>query len=306
MTSTTSDPMTTPMICSICPRACRALREAESGRGFCRMGTLPRIARAAPHYGEEPCISGTKGSGTIFFSGCTLGCVFCQNENISHGGYGQTVSPERLRAIMEDLACRCHNVSLVSASHYTHVLREVLNKPLGVPVVYNTGGYDSVDALRSLEGKVQVWLPDLKYRSSLLSARCSQANDYFEVATQAILEMVRQAGPCEFDRNGILQRGVIVRHLVLPGYAADSLAVLRWCRDNLPKGVWYSVMAQYTPYGKAASMPPLDRRLTPREYNRVTAFLTDNDMLDGYIQELSASGTEEIPDFDSLTGVSES
>jgi len=269
------------------------------------MGTLPRIARAAPHYGEEPCISGTRGSGTIFFSGCCLGCVFCQNEHISHEGFGEVVSVERLRAIMEYIASRCHNVRLVSASQYTEVCREVLDKPLGVPVVYNSGGYDTLEALRSLEGKVQIYLPDLKYRSSLLSSRYSAAKDYFEVATAAIQEMIRQVGLCEFDSDGILRRGVLIRHLVLPGYAADSLAVLRWCRDNLPKGVWYSVMAQYTPCGKARSMPPLDRTLTPREYDRVTAFLSDNDMLDGYIQELSASGTEEIPDFDALTGVHE-
>ncbi len=292
------------VICSECPRRCRAIRREDSGEGFCKMGTLPKVSRIAPHYGEEPCISGTRGTAAVFFSGCSLGCVFCQNERISHEGFGKTLTVEDLRTRMDAVAAGCDTVSLVNPTHYTHILPSLLSRSFGKPVVYNTGGYDAVPALKALEGKIDVYLPDLKYRSSLLSARYSGAADYFDTASAAILEMLRQTGPFRLDENGILQRGVMIRHLVLPGYSADSLAVLRWCRDHLPSGaVLYSVMAQYTPCARAKTMPPLDRRLLPREYARVTAFLTDNDMLDGYIQELSSAGTDEIPDFEALEGL---
>ena len=292
------------VICSECPRRCHAPRTEDSGEGFCRMGTLPRVARIAPHYGEEPCISGTRGTAAVFFSGCSLGCVFCQNEFISHEGFGKILTVEALRERMDAVAAGCDTVSLVNPTHYTHILPALLEKPFGKPVVYNTGGYDDVRALRALEGKVDVYLPDLKYRSPLLSARYSGAADYFDTASAAIREMLRQTGPFEMGEDGILRRGVMIRHLVLPGYSADSLAVLRWCRDNLPSGaVLYSVMSQYTPCAKAKTLPPLDRRLTRREYGRVTAFLTDNDMVDGYIQALDSAGTEAIPDFNALEGV---
>ena len=265
------------------------------------MGTLPRIARAAPHYGEEPCIYGQDGTGAVFFSGCVLGCVFCQNERVSHGGFGKTVTPIRLQEIVEGLAEECQSVSLVTPTHYAHLLPELLTKPLHVPVVYNTGGYDSVETLKTLEGKIDIYMPNLKYRSSRLSERYSTAPDYFDVAAAAVREMVRQVGPCEMGTDGILRRGVLIRHLVLPGCTADSLAVLRWIRDNLT-GVMVSVMAQYTPL-PGVRATPLDRRLTRVEYDRVTAFLTDNDMVDGYIQDLEASGVDAIPDFDALEGV---
>ena len=268
------------------------------------MGTLPRVARIAPHYGEEPCISGARGTAAVFFSGCPLGCVFCQNELISHQGFGKMLTVDELRTRLDTVAAGCDTVSLVNPTHYTHILPKLLEDPFGKPVVYNTGGYDAVPALRALEGKIDVYLPDLKYRSPLLSARYSGAADYFDTASAAILEMLRQTGPFEMGEDGILRRGVLIRHLVLPGYSADSLAVLRWCRDHLPSGaVLYSVMSQYTPFAGAKTLPPLDRRLTKREYARVTDFLTDNDMLDGYIQELSSSGTEAIPDFEALEGV---
>ncbi|MDD6877340.1 MAG: radical SAM protein [Clostridiaceae bacterium] len=292
------------VICSECPRRCRAVRKPDSGEGFCKMGTLPRVARIAPHYGEEPCISGTHGTAAVFFSGCSLGCVFCQNERISHEGFGRTLTTEELRARIEPVAARCDTVSLVNPTHYTHLLPALLREPFGKPVVYNSGGYDSVSALRALEGRIDVYLPDLKYRSARLSERYSAAADYFEVASAAILEMVRQTGPFRMGEDGILQRGVMIRHLVLPGYSADSIAVLRWCRDHLPSGsVLYSVMSQYTPYSKACAIPALNRRVTAREYGRVTDFLSDNEMLDGYIQELSSAGTDAIPDFDALDGV---
>jgi len=208
-----------------------------------------------------------------------------------------------LRAKMEALAKTCHTLSLVNPTHYAHILPELIGEGFSVPVVYNSGGYDSVETLRTLEGKIDVYLPDLKYHSPLLSERYSAAKDYFEVAAAAISEMVRQAGACELDEDGILRRGVMIRHLVLPGCSADSIACLKWCRDHLPDGVMYSVMSQYTPLGAAKKIPALNRRVTAVEYNRVTRFLTDNDMVDGYIQELESSGTEAIPDFDALEGV---
>ena len=224
------------VICSECPRRCRAIRREDSGEGFCKMGTLPKVSRIAPHYGEEPCISGTRGTAAVFFSGCSLACVFCQNERISHEGFGKTLTVEALRARMDAVAASCDTVSLVNPTHYTHILPALLEQPFGKPVVYNTGGYDSIPALHALEGKIDVYLPDLKYRSPLLSARYSGAPDYFDTASAAILEMLRQTGPFRTDEDGILQRGVMIRHLVLPGYSADSLAVLRWCRDHPLRG----------------------------------------------------------------------
>lgn len=287
-----------PFTCSMCPRRCEALRNNTDGYGYCGMGVFPRIARAMPHYGEEPCISGLAGSGTVFFSGCSLGCIFCQNDLLSHEGLGKDISLLRLRKICEALAEECENVSFVTASHYMHIVEALLREPLGKPVVFNTGGYDSVESLRSLEGKINVYLPDLKFFSPIVSKRFANAEDYFEVASAAVAEMVRQTGPCVFDEDGILIRGTMIRHLVLPGFSADSINILRWCRDNLA-GVRYSVMSQYTPYGAAKEIRALSRTLKQEEYDRVIDFLAENEM-EGYCQELSSAGEETIPDFKRL------
>jgi len=292
-------------ICSQCPRRCGALRRAEDGDGFCRMGALPRLARAALHHWEEPCISGTRGSGTVFFSGCALGCVFCQNYSVSHDGFGRMVSVSRLREIFDGLVAQgAHNINLVNPTHWAHACIEALEiaPRLPVPVVYNTGGYDSTETLRRLEGLVDIYLPDLKYIDSGLSARYSGAGDYFEHASRAILEMCRQTGPAQYDGEGLLRRGVMVRHLILPGHVSESLRVLAWCREHLPPGVPLSVMSQYTPCGEARDMPPLNRRLKRREYDRVVDFLCDSGQTDGYVQELSSAKEEYIPPFD-LEGV---
>ena len=206
------------MICALCPRGCGAERTETAGRGYCRMPERPVLARAALHHWEEPPISGTRGSGTVFFSGCSLGCVFCQNEKISHEDFGKAVSLERLREICEALIAQgAHNLNFVNPTHYAHVLSALLeNWRPPVPVVFNTGGYDKVDTLRTLEGKVDIYLPDLKYLDGDTAGRYSAAPNYPEAAQEAIREMVRQTGPCRFDDDGLLLRGTIIRHLILP------------------------------------------------------------------------------------------
>ena len=207
------------MICNLCPRQCGAVRTESQGNGYCRMPALPVLARAALHMWEEPPISGTNGSGTVFFSGCSLGCVFCQNEEISHRDFGKPVSVERLGEICDELIAQgAHNINFVNPTHYAHVVRELQEKhPLSVPVVWNSGGYDRVETLKAVEGAVDIYLPDLKYLDTTPAERYSAAPDYPEMATAAIREMVRQTGPCQFGEDGLLKKGVIIRHLIMPG-----------------------------------------------------------------------------------------
>ena len=288
-------------VCNSCPRGCNALR-GETGAGFCRMGADPVIARAAPHYDEEPVISGTRGSGAIFFSGCALRCRFCQNYGISHDNFGQRISVERLREIYFELIDQgVHNINLVNPTHFTQAILESLEGGLPVPVVWNTGGYEKVDTIRRLEGVVQVYLPDLKYIDTYSSRRYSAAGDYFEHAAPAIREMLRQTGPVELDDDGIIRSGVIVRHLILPGRAEESMRILDWIAENLP-GAWVSLMAQYLPFGKVEGVDALDRRLTQEEYDQVVDHLMALGLEDGFVQELSSSDEKYIPSFD-LTGV---
>lgn len=291
------------MICTLCPRACGALRNESSGSGFCRMPALPTLARAALHMWEEPPISGTRGSGTVFFSGCSLRCVYCQNEVISHQNFGKTVSVQRLREICTDLIDQgAHNINFVNPTHFSHVLAELLEHPFDVPVVYNTGGYDKVETLQSLEGKVDVYLPDLKYLDHSCAARYSGASDYPETATTAILEMYRQTGPCVFDEDGMLKKGVIIRHLILPGRLEEAKAVMDWVAGHFAPGdVLLSLMSQYTPCGKANDDPALSRTLRPSEARNAREYM-NNLGLEGFVQEDSSAQSEYIPPFD-LTGV---
>lgn len=291
------------MICTLCPRACGALRDESSGSGFCRMPVLPTLARAALHMWEEPPISGTRGSGTVFFSGCSLRCVYCQNEVISHQNFGKTVSVQRLREICMDLIDQgAHNINFVNPTHFSHVLTELLEHPFNVPIVYNTGGYDKVDTLQSLAGKVDVYLPDLKYLDNSYAARYSGASDYPETATAAIMEMYRQTGPCVFDEDGMLKKGVIIRHLVLPGRLEEAKAVMDWVAGHFAPGdVLLSLMSQYTPCGKAKDDPALSRTLRPSEARNAREYM-NNLGLDGFVQEDSSAQSEYIPPFD-LTGV---
>lgn len=290
-----------PYVCSACPRDCKALR-GKTGAGFCGMGADPVIARAAPHYDEEPVISGSRGSGAVFFSGCALRCRFCQNYPISHEGFGKAVSVQRLRQIYFELVGQgVHNINLVNPTHFSEAILESLQDGLPVPVVWNSGGYEKVETLRRFEGMVQVYLPDLKYISPELSSKYSGARHYFECAGEALREMLRQTGPVELDEDGIIQRGTIVRHLILPGCVEDSLAILDWIANELP-GAWVSLMAQYLPFGNVEETDALNRRLTREEYDRVVDHLLDLGLEDGFVQELSSSDEKYIPTFD-LTGV---
>ena len=290
-----------PYICDTCPRSCGALR-GETGAGVCRMGADPVIARAAPHYDEEPVISGNRGSGAVFFSGCALRCRFCQNYPISHENFGRQVSVARLREIYFELIEKgVHNINLVNPTHFTEAILESLKGGLPVPVVWNTGGYEKVETLRRLTGKVQVYLPDLKYIDKDSARRYSAAGDYFDFAGPAIREMLRQTGPAALDGDGIIKSGVIVRHLILPGRAEESMRILDWIADNLP-GAWVSLMAQYLPFGNVKGVDALDRRLTQEEYDRVVDHLMALGLEDGFVQELSSSDEKYIPAFD-LTGI---
>lgn len=291
------------MICQLCPRRCGALRTETEGKGYCRMPALPVLARAALHQWEEPPISGTRGSGTIFFSGCPLGCVFCQNEEISHRDVGKPVTVQRLRQICMELVDQgAHNINFVTPTHYSHILAQVLDAPLPVPVVFNSGGYDSVSTLESLEGKIDIYLPDLKYMDSVPAGRYSAAPDYPAVAAAAIREMVRQVGPCVFDENGLLKKGVIIRHLVLPGQAEGAKQVMDWVAREFPKGtVLFSLMSQYTPYGRADQFPEIDRKLRRGEIRAVQDYM-DALGLDGFTQERTSAKREYTPPFD-LSGL---
>ena len=275
---------------------------AETGSGVCRMGADAVVARAAPHFDEEPVISGTRGSGAVFFSGCALRCRFCQNYGISHGGYGRRVSVEGLKHIYADLIAQgVHNINLVNPTHFVEPILASLSDGLPVPVVWNTGGYERVETIRRLEGRVRVFLPDLKYRFEDAAGRYSGARDYFTHASAAIREMLRQTGPVTLDRDGMIQSGVIVRHLILPGRVEESKAILRWIAGELP-GAWVSLMAQYVPMGDVAGVDALERRLTQEEYDEVVDCLFALGLEDGFVQELSSAEEKYIPQFD-LTGV---
>ena len=289
--------------CRLCPRSCGVDRTAGQ-RGYCGMGDRITAARAALHFWEEPPISGERGSGTVFFSGCSLGCDFCQNTEISHGKFGAEITAERLRAIFEDLIAQgAHNINLVTAAHFLPSILPALEPKLPVPVVYNCGGYESVETLRALEGKVDVYLPDLKYAEAELAAKLSRAPDYFEVACAAIDEMVRQTGPCRFSPEGMLEKGVIIRHLVLPGEVQNSLKVMDEVEEHFPKGeVLQSLMAQYVPSGRVRHTPPFDRPVSAEEYEAVVSWLYMLDLEDGFLQEPSAATEEYLPDF-SLEGI---
>ena len=290
------------MICTLCPRNCGAERTAESGAGVCRMGTQPKIARAALHMWEEPCISGTRGSGAVFFSGCGLRCVFCQNEAISQQGEGKIVTPARLAEIFRELEAQgAHNINLVTAAHSVPAVLEALSlyRP-NIPIVYNSSGYESIETLRMLSGVVDIYLPDYKYIDPNMAAMLSGARDYPDVAFAAIAEMIRQTGAPVYDENGMMQRGTLIRHLVLPGLTGDSMKILTRIRDEFP-GIPVSLMGQYTPCGRALSMPGMDRKIKKKEYARVLAHM-EAIGLDGYRQELGSADGAFIPSFDE-TGV---
>lgn len=289
--------------CRLCPRNCGVDR-TKGQRGYCGMGDRITAARAALHFWEEPPISGTRGAGTVFFSGCSLGCGFCQNTQISHGRFGKEITTQRLREIFFELIHQgAHNIELVTPAHFLPLILPALVPKLPVPVVYNCGGYESVKTLRELEGKIDVYLPDLKFAEPEPARQLANAPDYFERAGEAIDEMLRQVGPPRYDEDGIMTKGVILRHLVLPGQVQNSLKVLDYVAEHFEKGsVLLSLMAQYVPSGKVKSTPPFDRAVSQAEYEAVVDYLYMLGLEDGYLQEPDAATEEYLPDF-SLEGV---
>ena len=285
------------MICTLCPRRCGAERTAEAGGGFCRMPGGLRVARAMLHHWEEPPISGQNGAGTVFFSGCTLGCVYCQNGDISAGGFGKDISTARLREIFEELIAQgAHNIELVTPTHFLPWILPALTPRLPVPVVYNCGGYERVETLRALEGLVDVYLPDLKYADGALAAELSGAADYFPVACEAIREMFRQVGTYVLE-DGLLMRGVVIRHLVLPGYLDNTRRVLDWIAETFAPGdVLVSLMSQYTPTANMTGR--LARRVTAAEYRAAADYMRNCGITDGFVQERTSAEEAYTPAFD--------
>lgn len=287
------------MICNLCPRKCNACRTEHQGNGFCGAGTLPVVARVAPHFGEEPCISGTKGSGTVFFSGCTLKCVFCQNYEISDGHKGRAVTPKELADCYKRLEQQgVHNINLVTADHYVTAVAESLDiyKP-SIPVVYNCSGYTSPKTLSILDGLVDIYLPDFKYSDDTLAIKYSSAPNYVNTASAAIKEMIFQVGTPVIDEDGMMKKGVIVRHLILPSHTKNSLGVLDIIKRSYDKQVLVSLMCQYVPVNKAHDFPKINRTVTRREYEKVKSELYVLG-LDGFTQDLTSASTDFIPDWD--------
>ena len=283
--------------CTLCPRRCGADR-TDGQLGFCRHPDKIYAARAAAHYWEEPVISGSFGSGAVFFSGCTLKCLFCQNGVISQENRGKEISTAHLREIFLKLIDDgVQNINLVTPTHFLPSILPALTPKLPVPVVYNCGGYERVETLRELEGLVDIYLPDMKYSDPKLAGILSAAPDYVEIAKAAIAEMYRQVGSAVIE-DEIMQRGMIVRHLMLPGELDNTLGVLDWFSEAFPKGdVLFSLMSQYVPMGKAKTMPPYDRRITEDEYDAALSYLELLGIENGFTQDFSAATEEYIPDF---------
>ncbi len=292
------------MLCTLCGHRCGVDR-AQNERGFCTMGETASVSKAMLHKWEEPCISGTNGSGAIFFAGCSLRCAFCQNWEISHMRKGVEVDVDRLRDIFDELCDQgAHNINLVNPTHFVPFIAKAFSRyQKRVPVVYNTHGYDSPEALARMDGIVDIYLPDLKYTYSLPARRYSAAPDYFAVAKAAIDEMVRQVGPVQMDENGLLKKGVIIRHLILPGQTESAKDVIDYVADHFEKGsVLFSLMAQYIPCGEAVRYPEINRRLTQEEYDEVAQYLMDSPIENGFLQDLESADEQYVPEFD-LSGV---
>lgn len=285
-------------ICTVCPRHCGVIREASVGKGFCKMGENAIVARAAKHMWEEPCISGTRGSGTVFFSGCVLKCVFCQNYKISTQNFGKELTARQLADCYKRIEQQgVHNINLVNPTHFLNAVIESLNiyRP-AVPVVYNCGGYESVESLKKLEDYIDIYLPDFKYADNTVAEKYSRVNNYHETAVAAIAEMLRQQPQNIYDNNGIMEKGVIVRHLILPSNTKNSIAALNSLHNHFGSRLTVSLMAQYIPCGIAEQYPEINRKITRREYQKVFNCLTELDF-DGFAQELNSAKSTYIPDF---------
>lgn len=289
--------------CTLCPRACEADR-ASGKKGACGTDARLFVARASLHMWEEPPISGARGSGTVFFSGCPLACVFCQNSEISHGAHGKEISGERLAEIFLELQAKgAHNINLVTPTHFVPHIIAALDKAkqngLTLPILYNCGGYESVETLRLLRGYIDIYLPDFKYMDSAVAARYSRCSDYPKIAKEALAEMVRQTGEPVFDESGMMLRGTIVRHLVLPGNTEDSKNVVRYLYETFGDKIFISIMSQYTPSASLKErFPELSRKLTKYEYMKVVRFASELGVTHGFTQYGEAATESFIPSFD--------
>lgn len=288
--------------CTLCPHNCKVNR-LEGKRGRCYCNDKLRIALSSLHYYEEPCISGKNGSGTVFFSNCNLNCIYCQNHEISQEHKGKDITIEELANIfLEQQEKGANNINLVTPTSYVYHIIEALDiakkKGLNIPIIYNTNGYENVETIDLLNGYIDVYLPDLKYYSKELSKKYSGIDNYFEVATKAIKRMYEQVGTASFNEDGIIQKGVIIRHLVLPNHILNSKHILKWVKENLPSDIYISVMAQYFPTYKAKQDELINRKLTKKEYKQIEEYLYMLDLENGYIQELGDHEEEYVPSFD--------
>lgn len=286
------------MLCKLCPHQCNATRtESENIGGVCKMPFLPTIARVAPHFWEEPSISGKNGSGTIFFSGCSLHCVFCQNEEISTKNKGKTILVSELSDIFKKLESQgVHNINLVTPTHFVDSIISALDiyKP-NIPIVYNSSGYECVETLMRLQGYIDIYLMDFKYIDSKKSKLYSNVSNYPAVCTAALVEAYRQQSECVI-KDGIMQKGLIVRHLLMPQATCDAMLIFDWVRQNTPNA-FFSIMSQYVPISKALDMPVINRKITQREYDKVTDYILSSGFENCYIQERSSADKDYIPDF---------
>ena len=292
--------------CEICPRKCKVNR-LKGEKGFCNLGSEIKVALVSSHDFEEPCISGigkdTKSSGTVFFSNCNLKCVFCQNHEISQEGKGKAITIERLAEIfLEEQERQVNNINLVTSTMYAYQIIEAIKiakaKGLHIPIIYNSNGYENVETLKALNGYIDVYLPDLKYYADDLAIKYSSAPHYFKIATRAIKEMYNQVGGPVFDENGIIQKGVIIRHLILPNHVQNTKRILKWIKENMPKDIYVSVMAQYFPTFKAKNMENINRKINLKEYREVENYLYALDLENGYMQDLGKHEEEYVPEFD--------
>lgn len=287
--------------CSLCPRECHVDRTIGR-KGYCGMTEEIVVARAALHLWEEPCISGEEGSGTVFFSGCSLGCVYCQNYNIAHGLAGKKITTDRLAEIFLELQeKKANNINLVTPSHYVPQIIDSIqiarSGGLKLPIVYNCSGYEKVETLQGLEGYIDIYLPDMKYKNPEPAERYSRCRDYFEFASKALQEMVRQTGHAEFDERGIMKKGVIVRHLTLPGYLQDSKDIIKYLYETYQDQIYISIMNQYTPLQTVSEYLELNRRITQEEYEELVDYAIDLGVENGFIQEGETASDSFIPEF---------
>ncbi len=288
--------------CNVCPHKCKVNRlEGKSGR--CKCNDKIKIALVSTHMYEEPCISGTNGSGTIFFSNCNLSCKFCQNYEISQLGKGHEITIEELASVMvKQQEAGVHNINLVTPTMYAYQIIEAIKiarkNGLNIPIIYNSNGYENIETIKALKGYIDVYLPDLKYYSNEIAVKYSKAPNYFEIASKAILEMINQVGAPEFDEDGMIKKGVMIRHLVLPNHIQNSKNVLKWIKENIPEEIYIDVMAQYFPTYKAKEDELINRKLTKREYKEIENYFYLLNFKNGYMQELGEHEEEYVPKWD--------